>query len=118
MAIVSLTRNALMPYGSNTAEPGQKEYRFYEVTYTATGVQDWIKIPDFDGVSVTLSPSASTASIEVTDSPPDIIDAGTAAAVTWSPGVVSVATTATLQGFSAFRVNVATGASVKISARC
>ena len=114
---VYLTRNPLQGAASNTAAPNGSEFRWYEKTYTSGTTQEWIFIPDFDGVSVTLTPSASTASLDLTDSPPDVVQTGSPATVTWTPGVVAAATTALLQGFTAFRVNIATGASVKISAR-
>ena len=116
MATVILSRNPGQPSPSNTLNPNGTQFQFYEKTYTTTGAQDWITIPDRDGVSVTLSFSASTGSIECTDSPPDVITGGSPVAVTWAPGVVGATTTQSLIGFTAFRVNVATGASVKLSA--
>lgn len=114
---IYLTRNPLQGQESNTKAPNGSEFRWYEKTYTLGTTQEWIFIPDFDGVSVTLTPSASTASIDLTDSPPDVVQTGSPATVAWTPGTVGSATTALLQGFTAFRVNIVTGASVKISAR-
>ncbi len=116
MAVVLLTRAPLMGQESNTLAPQAPQFEFYETTYTTGTTQDWIMIPDRGGVSVTLTPTASTGSIETTDSPPDVIKAGNAVACTWGAGVVGAATTAFLLGFTAFRVNLATGSSLKISA--
>jgi hypothetical protein len=116
MAGVLLTRNPLFGTESNTLAPQANQFEFYETTYTTGTTQEWILVPDRNGVSVTLTPSNSTASIEATDSPPDVVKTGSPAAITWPVGVISAATTAFLQGFTAFRVNLATGASVKLSA--
>lgn len=121
MAVINLSKNVLQPQTSNTVAPqvgaGAGPWQWYETTYTTTGAKDWITIPDASGVSVTLSFSSSTASIEATDSPPDTLAAGSPVTVTWPAGVVGTTTSAQLVGFTAFRVNVATGTSVKLSAR-
>ncbi len=114
---VFLTRNPLQGQESNTKAPNAPQFQFYEKTYTSGTTQEWILIPDIAGASVTLTPSASTASIDLTDSPPDVVLTGSPATVAWTPGTVGAATTAFLQGFVAFRVNIVTGSSVKISAR-
>jgi hypothetical protein len=119
MATITLTRTPNQTSQvSNTVNPQARQFEWYETTYTTTGPQTWFTIPDFNGVSVTLSMSSSTASVECTDSPPDVVDSGSPVIVTWPAGVVGVTTSALLIGFTAFRVNVATGSSVKVSVRC
>lgn len=105
--------NALIPVVPNK----DNTYQWYEATYTTAGAQEWIYVPDMAPVSVTLTPSASTAQIEATDSPPSVVKAGTAATVAWTAGPVTAATTALLQGFTAFRVNITVGTTAKISVR-
>ena len=114
---IYLTRNPLQGAASNTAAPNGSEFRWYEKTYAVAGTQEWIFIPDIDGVSVTLTPSTSTASLDLTDSPPDVINNGSPNTVKWSLGDVTAATTGFLQGFTAFRVNITVGTTAKISAR-
>lgn len=116
MAVVLLTRAPLFGTESNTLAPQSNQFEFYETTYTSGTTQDWIMVPDRNGVSVTMTPTNSTAYLEATDSPPDVVKTGAPAAVTWPPGVVSSATTAFLEGFTAFRVVISSGASVQISA--
>lgn len=119
MAVITLTRAPNNPSQySNTVTPQARQFEWYETTYTSTGAKDWFTIPDFYGVSVTLSFSSSSGSIEATDSPPDVVESGSPVVVTWPAGVVSTTTSEVLQGFTAFRVNVASGASVTLSVRC
>jgi hypothetical protein len=113
-----LTNNPLQQGASYTTNPASTRLQFIEKTYTSGTTQEWIYLPESGYASVTLSVSASTASIECTDSPPDIVEGGgTPVAVTWPAGIVGATTTVLLQGFTALRVNIATGASVKISAK-
>ena len=119
MPTINLTRAPNNPSQySNTVNPQARQFQWYETTYTTTGAKDWFTIPDLAGCSVTISMTSSTASVECTDSPPDIVDSGSPVAVLWPAGVVGVTTSAMLVGFTAFRVNVATGASVTLSVRC
>lgn len=119
MSVINLTRYPNQPSQvSNTVNPQSSQFQWYETTYTTTGQKDWFTIPDIVGVSVTLECTASTASIEATDSPPDTLAAGTPSFVTWPDGVISGTASELLQGFTAFRVNVASGASVRLSVRC
>lgn len=112
-----LSNNPQMPGAAYPDQPLSTGYAFYEKTYTSGTTQEWVYLPVSGLASVTVSVSASTASIECTDSPPSVVEAGTAVTVTWPAGIVSTTTSAVLQGFTAFRVNIATGASVKLSAK-
>ena len=100
-----------------TPHPNQPNYQWYETTYSTSGAQEWIFTPDMEEVFVTLTPSASTAQIEGTNSPPSVVLTGSPNVVAWSAGAVTVATNAKLEGFTAFRVNITVGTSAKISAR-
>jgi hypothetical protein len=104
---------------SNVLQPhaAQPNYQWYETTYTTAGAQEWVYCPDINPISVTLTPSGSTAQIEATDSPPSVVASGSPNVVTWSAGPVTAATTALLQGFTAFRVNITVGTNAKLSAR-
>jgi hypothetical protein len=104
---------------SSTLAPSAPAWKFIEKTYTGTGAQEWIYLPDRNGqVGVTVSfPSAGAASIEVTNSPPDIIEAGNAVATT-SLASVTAATSVILSGVVAFRLNIGSGTATKISAAC
>lgn len=95
----------------------QSSYKFYKTTYTTTGAKDWIYLPDaIFTVGVSLTFAGGTATIEVTDDPPDVIEGGSPAAITWPLGAVSASTSTTLQGYTAFRVNVSV-ANVTLSVR-
>jgi len=111
-----LTNNPLQP-GAAYPDTLANQYQFIEKTYTSGTTQEWIYLPLSGQASVTLSFSASTGSIECTDSPPSVVEGGTPVTVTWPAGVVGVTTSTNLIGFTAFRVNIATGASVKLSAK-
>ena len=118
----TLTRAPQHPAVSNTAAPnGPGLWQYYEKTYLATGQQEWIYIPDATfpaGVVVSGSGSWS-AYVIATDSPPDIIAAGTAVTYTWPVGTVTATTNATIQGATAIAVYVVLlGTNVKISVRC
>jgi len=115
---IYLTRVPLQPGASNVDAPTAASFQFYEKTYTTGTTQEVIFCPDRGDVSVTASFTTSTGSIEATDSPPSVIAAGTAVWATWTPGVVGATTTAILSGFTAFRANLATGASMKVSVAC
>ena len=85
-------------------------YKYYTVPYASGATQEAIYLPDVNGVDVTLSfDSAGSASVESTDSPPDLIEAGTAVWVAWPSGSVSVSTTAFVRGPLAIRVNRSSG---------
>lgn len=113
-----LTNNSLQQGSSYTTNPAASRWQFVEKTYTSGTTQEWIYLPESGIASVTLSVSASTASVECTDSPPDIVEGGgTPVTIAWPAGIVSATTTILLQGFTAFRVNIATGTSVKVSAK-
>ena len=101
----------------NPNEPVQ----YYEQSYITTGAQEWIYLPDAGSVSITLSGSGSwVATVEATDSPPDVVLAGNAVTVAWINGTQTATTSsALLTGATAVRANVTTvGTSVKISVRC
>ena len=104
-----------MPGCANVDAPTASQFQFYEKTYTTGTTQEIIYCPDRNGVSVTVSFSASTGSIEASDSSPTAIAAGTGVFATWTAGVVGATTSAILTGFTAFRANLATGASMTIS---
>lgn len=113
-----MTRNPPEPGCSNTLNPLASQFKFYENSY-ATGVaQESIYMPDFEGCSVTISfPAAGTASLEVTDSPPDIIDAGNGVWFTHASfSAISATTSAFVKGPTAIRVSRASG-TVKIGVR-
>ena len=112
---IYLSRNTLMPGCANVDAPTASQFQFYEKTYTTGTTQEIIYCPDRLGVSVTVSFTASTGSIEATNSSPTTIAAGTAVWTTWTPGVVGATTSAVLTGFVAFRANLASGAVMNIS---
>jgi hypothetical protein len=115
---VYLNRNAKQPGNSNTLapEPSSGPFSFYEKTYSSGTNQEAIYLPDMQGASVTLTISSGSGSIQGTDSPPDIIEAGTASWVSWSFGTVSATQGALVTGYTAIRAVLASG-SVKISVR-
>lgn len=94
-------------------------FKYYEVSYSAGSTQDWIYLPDVGTISVSLglTSGAGVCTIETTDSPPDIIEAGTALAISSTLGSLSADTTFNLTGFSAFRINRSSG-TIKLSVRC
>jgi len=112
-----LTNNPSQPGSSNVDAPGASQWQFIEKSYTTNAVQEWIYAPASGNVSVTLSFTSATGSIECTDAPPSVIETGTPVTVTWPAGVVGATTSAVLQGFTAFRLNKATGTSVKLSCK-
>jgi len=94
--------------------------QFYEGTYTATGAAEWVVLPDAGTVGVTLSGTGAwVATVEATDSPPDIVEAGTAVTYAWPLGTLTATTGATtLTGATAVRANVTTvGTNVKLTVR-
>jgi hypothetical protein len=103
---------------SGLAEPVQ----YYEQAYTTTGAQEWIMIPDSrDPIGIVLSGSGAwVATIEATDSPPDVVLGGSPVTYAWPNGTQTATTAnATLTGATAVRANVTTvGTNVKISVRC
>jgi hypothetical protein len=116
--IIYMTRNPPEPGCSNTLNPQASQFKFYENSYAAGTTQESIYLPDFEGGSVTLSfPVAGTASVEVSDSPPDVIDAGNGiwiASASFSS--ISATVTSFIKGATALRVNRASG-TIKISVR-
>jgi hypothetical protein len=122
-----LTRNPGQSRKSNTQGPGSASGRqpepvqFYELAYTTTGAQEWIYLPDDTfPIGVCLSGSGSwVATIEATDSPPDVVDTGSPVTYTWPQGTQTATTAATtLAGATAVRANITTvGTYVKISVR-
>jgi hypothetical protein len=125
MASYNLTRTPNVRV-SNTV-PGNPEdpLQYVEITYSdgITGGRDWIYLPDAAfPVGITVSGTGSwSAYIEGTDSPPDVVDAGSAVAYTWPLGTVSTTSSTTIVGATAIRLNIASGAAgatpVKISVR-
>lgn len=112
-----LVRNPNNPGASNTARPGDSTFQFYEASYTTGTTQEWIYLPDaIFPIGVTLSISSGIASLDVTDSPPDVIEAGNASTTTWPVGSVTTSISTTLTGYTAFRVNRSSG-TIKISVR-
>jgi hypothetical protein len=121
-----MTRNPGQSRKSNTQGPGSasglpEPVQFYELAYTTTGAQEWIFLPDDTfPVGVTLSGSGAwVATVEATDSPPDVVAAGNAVTYPWTLGTQTATTaSSTLQGATAVRANVTTvGTNVKISVR-
>lgn len=112
-----LTTTPLQPGSAFPDNPNSKSYQFYEQTYSSGTTQEWIYLPLTGNASVTLSFTAATGSVECTDSPPSVVEAGSPVIVTWPAGVVGATTSIVLNGFTAFRVNKATGTSVKLSCK-
>jgi hypothetical protein len=116
----TLTRAPAQQY-SNTLNPnGPGPWQWYEKTYAATGAQEWINIPDVGAASITLSGSGAwVATVEATDSPPDVIAAGNAVVVAWANGTQTATTSASvLTGATAVRCNITTlGTNVKLTVR-
>lgn len=121
-----LSRNPIGNEVSNTATAtpsvDSQPWQFYEQTYGTTGAQESIYGPDgMAPVSVTLSGSGSwVATVEATDSPPDVVAAGNGVWVAWPIGTVSAVNSASIvTGATAIRANVTTvGTYVKLSVRC
>lgn len=117
---VYMTRNPLQPAGSNTVNPSlatNPQYQFYEKSYTSGTTQEWIYLPEgVFPIGVTLTPTGGTASLDVTDSPPDVVETGSAATTVWPVGIISAAVSTTLLGYTAFRVNRVSG-TPKVSVR-
>ena len=115
-----LTRTPDQPK-SNTEGPSSRNvYQFIELTYTSTGAKDSIFLPDvFSPVGVTISGSGVySATLEATDSPPDVVLAGTAVWYSWPAGAVAATTSSTVSAATALRVNIAVaGTNVVISAK-
>jgi hypothetical protein len=111
----NLAQNSNTISGAVSGSP----WKYYQATYTTNATQEWIYLPDgTDVVGVSLSfAGGGTASIDVTDSPPDLVEAGTAVAITWPLGSLTVNTSTTLQGYTAFRVVKTAGTSVTVSVR-
>lgn len=112
-----LTNNPLQPGAAYPDNLTASQYQFIEKTYSSGTTQEWIYAPASGNVSVTLSFTSATGSIECTDSPPSVVETGTPVTVTWPAGVVGATTSTELIGFTAFRVNKATGTSVKLSCK-
>lgn len=120
-----LTRNPVGNEASNTGTPTSsveaQAWQFYEQTYTGTGAQEWIFLPDgMLPIGVVLSGSGPwVATIEATDSPPDVVLAGNAVAYAWPNGTQTATTSnSTLIGATAVRANITNaGTGVKVSVR-
>jgi hypothetical protein len=115
---VNMTRNPLYGATSNTLNPASGQFKFFETSYASGTTQETIYLPDTEGGSVTVSfPSAGTASLELCDSPPDVIEAGNGVWVT-SPSfsAISAATSNYIKGATAIRINRTSG-TIKISVR-
>lgn len=95
----------------------QENYGYYQ-EFSAVGVGDWIVVPKgCFKVLLTLTPNSSTGSIEYTNSPISMLDNGSPDIITWDDGVVNASTSASMDPVTAFRVNVASGTDVKVSAK-
>lgn len=113
---VYLTRNAIQPGNNNVDAPGVGPFQMYEKAYTSGTTQEWIYAPDFGSFGVVLGlTSAGTGAIEKTCSPPSVIEAGNASVVAVTG--VTASTFYLLEGITAFRVNMTSGA-WKVSVRC
>jgi hypothetical protein len=121
-----LARNTPGIHKSNTDGPASASgatelVQWYELAYTSTGAQEWVYLPDaMFPVGVTLSGSGAwVATVEATDSPPDVVKAGSAVAYAWPLGTQTATNaSATLTGATAVRANVTTvGTNVKLSVR-
>lgn len=103
---------------SNLAAPGSRAFNSWEYTYTTTGAQEWIVLPDTGVAGVVVSfPSAGTAYVEATDSPKEMIMgivSGTPEPYQWPNGTVSATTNTIIQGANAVRLNVVSGTAVKL----
>ena len=118
-----MTRTPDGQRSSNTVVPSTSSMppvQYYEQTYTTTGAQEWIFLPDAGTVGVTLSGAGAwVATIEATDSPPDVVLSGGAVAIGWPQGVQTATNAGSaLTGATAVRANVTTvGTNVKITVR-
>jgi hypothetical protein len=116
----TLTRAPAQQY-SNTLNPnGPGPWQWYEKTYTSTGQQEWIYLPDggFPAGIVLSGSGGWAASVYATDSPPDQVAAGSAVTYAWPIGIVSTTSNATISGATAISVYVTTvGTNVKLSVR-
>lgn len=113
--------NEVSNTGTPTPSVDSQPWQFYCQTYTATGAQEAIFLPDVGVVGVTLAGSGSwVATVESTDCPPDVIRAGNGVWVAWPLGTITATNTqSAVQGCTAIRVNVTTvGTNVTISVRC
>ena len=114
---VYLTQNPVNPGSGNTARPGDTQFKFYEKTYSTVAAQEWIYMPDTinNVMSLTVVTTGGSSAVEVTCSPPDIVEAGTAVVIDCGTGAIaSTSKLITLNVVTAFRVNVASG-SAKLS---
>lgn len=115
---VYMTRNPPYAGASNTLNPEATQFKFFEESYASGTTQKSIYMPDMDGASVTLSlPVAGACTLEVTDSPPDVIEAGSGVWVTATAfSAVTASTSSVVMGATAIRANRTSG-TVKISVR-
>lgn len=112
MAGIYMTRTPQNPGNSNTVAPypGTGPWQYYSVTYSSGTNQTPVYFPDVNGCSVNLAISSGTAKIQLTNSPPDRIEAGTANWVDWAAGSVTASTVPTIiAGPSAIRVVLSSG---------
>jgi len=124
---IRLVRNVASYGNSNTlvdasadANLANVNYQFFEKSYTATGAQEWIYLPDANavGVMVTIA-STGTCQVDVTMSPPDVVDGGTAVTLPWATGSITASAYAVIQGATAIRLtSSANGSGIKLSVRC
>lgn len=115
---VYMTRNPQYAGASNTLNPEAGQFKFYEQAYASGTTQESIYMPDYEGASVTVSfPSAGVASLESSDSPPDVIEAGNGVwTVLPSFSGISANVSSFVKGATAVRVNRTSG-TIKVSVR-
>jgi hypothetical protein len=116
----TLTRAPAQQYSNTLTPNGPGPWQFYEKAYLTTGAQEWVYIPDAGSASITLSGSGAwVATVEATDSPPDIVAAGTGVVVAWPNGTQTATNSAAIvTGCTAVRANVTTvGTNVKLTVR-
>lgn len=115
---ILMTRNALEPQDNNITNPVAPQFRFYEQSYTTTGAQEWIFLPDAEECGVQLGLlTAGTATVEITCSPKPTVDTGTPITSKWTPGDVTASAFSSLTGVVAIRANITSG-TWKIAVRC
>jgi hypothetical protein len=121
---IKMDRNPQYPASSNTLSPSSATipmFKFYTVNYTGTGAKETIYLADTSEHGVMISPTGGAAQIEFCMDSPDVIETGVPFAATWvigTPASVTVATTATVLGPTAIRVNATAATSCKLSVRC
>lgn len=103
---VQLSRNNVQA-ASNDLNVLDQPWTYYSKSYSGSGPQETIYIPDVVGCSVTLT--GGSAWVEFTDSSPSLIDAGLGVWVVWPLGTISTTGSSYIQGATAVRANFISG---------